>query len=124
MRPDKFGNSPSGVALKFMYALLDLKSNSTISKFTLALENYSYFLSKFAEVVKPGKYNFEKLEFTFNKSMLLNEKEMVDMAKESKGIISDETIIANHPWVKDPTKEIEQMKTESTDLIDFNQPPV
>lgn len=34
------------------------------------------------------------------------------MAQQSKGIISDETIIANHPWVDDVKAEQKRMARE------------
>ncbi len=107
------GNSPSQVALKVMYGLLDLKCNTAISKLTLSLEEFSWFATKFINMTKRKDYDYRLPEFTFNKSIILNEKEQADMARESKGIISDETLLAHHPLVNDPKKEIEAMKNDN-----------
>jgi hypothetical protein len=38
----------------------------------------------------------------------------------SKGIISDETIVSNHPWVTDTDAELKQLQKEKTaDLAQF-----
>ena len=31
---------------------------------------------------------------------------------KSVGVLSDETLVANHPWVDDPQKELERKKEE------------
>ena len=52
--------------------------------------------------------------------MITNDTESVNMAQASKGIISDETVIANHPWVEDVTGELERLREqESIDLARY-----
>lgn len=109
---DKYGNSPSGIALKFMYSGLDLKSNIAINELRPALENTAEFLQTYFAKVARKDLALDGFSATFNKSMLVNDKEIVDMARESKGIISDKTIISNHPWVNNPDEEIKQMEEE------------
>ena len=43
---------------------------------------------------------------------MVNESEVINDCRASVGIISQETIIANHPWVKDSKKELEQVQQE------------
>lgn len=42
----------------------------------------------------------------------MNESEIIDNCTKSQGLISDETIIANHPWVNDPQVEMECLKKQ------------
>ena len=44
--------------------------------------------------------------------MISNDLENAQIAMDSKDIITDETIIKNHPWVENPTLEIEAMKKQ------------
>ncbi|OJT77773.1 Phage portal protein, SPP1 Gp6-like [Clostridioides difficile] len=59
--------------------------------------------------------------------MIINEAEKIDMAAKSTGIVSDETIVSNHPWVEDVNDELERLKKqedtqkEYDDLIPNNQ---
>ena len=113
MKADKFGNSPSGIALKFMYALLDLKANVIIRKLDLALDDVSYFVAFYLKEIEKegaGDYDFEGLEYTFNKNIPINEAEKIQNLKNSVGLISDETIIAEHPYVDDPALEMEKLE--------------
>jgi hypothetical protein len=52
--------------------------------------------------------------------MLLNEFELVGMALQSKGVISDETIVANHPWVDDPAEEIKKLDKQKEGYINLD----
>ena len=49
---------------------------------------------------------------------MLNESEVIDNCSKSVGILSDETIISQHPWVTDVKGEIERKKTEKQENLD------
>jgi hypothetical protein len=42
----------------------------------------------------------------------MNESEVIDNCQKSVGILSDETIIGQHPWVDDPAAEIERLEKQ------------
>lgn len=113
-KTDKFGNSPSGIALKFMYSLLDLKADKTERKFKRALKEFLWFVAVYLKYKEKESFDYNSLQIIFNKSMLINESEKIDSAQKSKGIISDETIAANHPWADDPKKEMERIKDQGS----------
>lgn len=48
----------------------------------------------------------------FNRDILINESESIDNCAKSVGIISDETIVAMHPWVDDPAAELERLEKQ------------
>ncbi|MCD8637698.1 phage portal protein, partial [Clostridioides difficile] len=47
----------------------------------------------------------------------INEAEKIDMAAKSTGIVSDETIVSNHPWVEDVNDELERLKKQKEESI-------
>lgn len=116
---DKFGSAPSGVALKFMYAGLDLKCNSLESEFKFGFENLLYFINIYLSEDNQGTYKDIDLEIIFNRDMEINEAEVIENCQKSKGIVSDETIIANHPWVKDIEIEKETLEKEQQESMPF-----
>lgn len=123
IKTDKFGNSPSGIALKFLFHLLDLKSNIMARKFAFAVKKFCWFLTEYLAL--SGEYTapahaIDTVKVTFTKSMLTNELELTQMALSSKGVISDETIIANHPWVDNVQDEKEKMTEEQEARIDLD----
>ena len=44
--------------------------------------------------------------------MLMNEAEIIENINKSIGILSDETLVSQHPWVDDPQAELERKKAE------------
>lgn len=110
---DKFGNAPSGIALKFLYSLLDLKSDTLERKFRVGLQELIWFLCEYLEMSgDTHEHDYKSVDYTFKRSVMSNDLENADIAQKSKGIISDETIINNHPWVDDAELEQERIKKE------------
>ncbi|MGG0794653.1 phage portal protein [Brevibacillus laterosporus] len=48
----------------------------------------------------------------FNRDILINETDAITNAKDSVGILSDETIVANHPWTTNAQEELARRKKE------------
>ncbi|MEF2627727.1 MAG: phage portal protein, partial [Agathobaculum butyriciproducens] len=49
---------------------------------------------------------------TWTRNMVQNDLETAQIAQQSVGIISDRTILANHPWVDDAENEQKQLEKE------------
>lgn len=118
--PDVIGSAPSGVALTNLYSLLDMKASILERKFTLALREFVWFIQEYCKLANKGEFDYRDITFTFNKLLLMNETEIVDMAQKSSGIISQQTILENHPWVKDATLEAERLKQEQQELMNMH----
>ncbi|WP_125665883.1 phage portal protein [Paenibacillus baekrokdamisoli] len=109
---DKFGSSPSGIALRFLYADLDLDANDIENEFQAGLEQLLWFVDKHIANTIGTDYSDVSVDFIFNRDMMINETEAVNNVKSSVGIISDETLIANHPFVTDPADELARMEKQ------------
>lgn len=121
---DKFGSAPSGVALKFLFSGLDLKNNQIESEFKRSFNRLIDFVYKYFET-KNQSLQKEKVEIVFARDIPLNETETIQNCNNSRDIISEETIIANHPWVRDVGKEIEKLKKEREETGEsFNKAPI
>ncbi|MBB6622242.1 phage portal protein [Clostridium gasigenes] len=116
---DKFGSAPSGVALKFMYSGLDLKCNALEVEFKMSIEILLYFVNHYLSVNGDGTYKEEDVEIIFNRDMGINETEVITNCNNSKGTISDKTIIANHPWVKNIEEEEERLEKQNKVNLPF-----
>lgn len=126
---DKFGNSPSGVALKFLYADLDMDANIIETEFQASLEQLRWFIDVHIANTTGADYSGEAADFIFNRDILINETDVITNAKNSVGIISDETIVANHPWTVDARDELDRVKKQNEEDLarvqeysDFSQP--
>lgn len=112
MKTDKFGNSPSGVALKFLYSLLDLKASVMERKFRKAVKRLLWFATEYINILDKKDYDSTTVQVTFRRTMITNDKEDVEIGAQSKGVISDETIVANHPWVENVSEELGRLQAE------------
>ncbi len=105
--PQNFGNS-SGVALKYLYSLLELKVGFMETEFRISFNRLVRAILRFY-----GRTS-EKLEQRWTRTSVTNDSELADIAQKSKNVISDETIVRNHPWVENTELELERLKEQRT----------
>jgi SPP1 family phage portal protein len=111
------GNSPSGIALKFLYSGLDLKDNKLEDSFKWSFEQQMYFINKYLEVTKRGSAKQDKeINIIFNRDIAINESATITDCQNSMGVISQETIIENHPWTKDYKTEKARIDKENKSI--------
>jgi len=91
---------------------LDLKCNALEEWFKWGFEQLLYFVNKYLEITKQPVSDKE-ITIVFNRDIAVNESQAIADCLNSKGIISDRTIIANHPWVEDVEEEIKQIQEEN-----------
>lgn len=105
---ENFGNA-SGVALKFFYRKLELKAGLTQVEFEKGFNKLIRVIMKFLKIADWDK---KVITQTWTRNMISNDLENAQIAVESKDIISDETIVKNHPWVENAETEMEKIKTQ------------
>lgn len=110
----EFGNI-SGVALKFVYNLLELKGGLTETEFRLGFGKLVRMIAK--HLNKPIK----KLTQTWTRNMITNDTETADIASSSVDVISRRTILSNHPWVEDVDQEVKQIEEETKKRVEEQQ---
>ena len=122
---DKFGSSPSGASLEFLYTLLDLKASMMERKFRRSVKRLLWFVTEYVNMEHGKTYSSESISVTFRKNMVQNTHEIVDTLKASRDMISDETIVALHPMIESPTDEyqrlVDQRKNEASSTIDLTK---
>lgn len=124
--PVNFGNS-SGVALGFLYSLLELKAGLQETEFKLGFGRFIRCICRLMKI--PIKDDV--ITQTWTRTSVKNDLELSQIAQQSVGIISQETIIAHHPWVEDPEGElalVEKQKQKELEQADpyyeaFQQKP-
>lgn len=109
---DKYGNNPSGIALRFLYSGLDLKCNHMEVEFKQAFEQLIYFINIYLAETGQGNFQDEKIDIIFNRDVTINETETINNIVNSMDILSLETLIGQHPWVNDVERELERVKAE------------
>lgn len=107
----ELGNA-SGTAINFRYMDLDADCAALAAEFQSTFHQMKLFLDVGLQL--SGKGNFTKQEFSiiFNMDLPVNEADIINNAKNSKGLISDKTIRENHPWVDDEEEEAKRLEEE------------
>ena len=105
------GNT-SGVAIRLRYSDLDMNCAAIGNEFSASLENLLYFINIDAAARHIGNFDGMTATFVFNTDVSVNEAETIQMCADSKDMLSQRTILANHPWVKSVDDEIERIDEE------------
>lgn len=116
-KDDRLGGTPNELNIRSMYADIDLDSNAMETEFQSSLENLIDFVNLYLGI-EPESV----LDIIFDRDVLINETQTIENCAKSVGILSDETIISMHPWVKDPKKELERIKSQKeNEMLDYNE---
>ena len=115
---ERFGGDKSGVALRFLYADLDMDANILETEFQASLEQLRWFIDKHIYNTTGRDYSSETVDIIFSRDININETEVINNARASVGIISDETIVANHPWVTNVQAELERIRRQREEELD------
>ena len=105
--PQNFGNS-SGVALSFLYSLLELKAGLQETEFRPSFGRFIRCVCRILNI----SIKDDTITQTWTRTSVRNDQELAAIAQISKGNISDETIMKNHPWVENLELEKQRMKEQ------------
>lgn len=111
-KDDRLAGTPNQMNIQSMYCDIDLDANAMETELQAAFEDILWFVNTYLTSTGKGSYDNEEITVIFNRDILINESEAIDNCAKSVGIISDETIVAMHPWVDDPTAELEKLKEQ------------
>lgn len=122
-KDDRLSGNPNQMNIQSMYSDIDLDANDMETELQSAFDEILWFVNAYFANAGAGDFTGEEVNVIFNRDILINETEAIENCKASVGILSDETIIGQHPWIDDPQKEMErleeQKKKEQEDM--FNQ---
>lgn len=100
-----FGNA-SGVALKFLYSLLELKAGLAETEFKLGFGEFIRAICKYLNI------ECKSIIQTWTRTAVTNDTDLANICSSSVGVISNKTILKNHPFVEDADAEEKQIKRE------------
>lgn len=112
---DKDIRDTSGVALRFIYADLDMDCVDWGGEVKWSLMKLIWFMQQ--DIIHSTGKDYKDVEYdiVFNTDIIINESETVLNCMNSVGIVSAKTIAANHPWTLDADKEMQALKKETTE---------
>ncbi len=111
-KDDRLSGNPNQMNIQSMYSDIDLDANDMETEFQAAFEEILWFVNAHFANTGKGDFDGERVDVIFNRDILINETEAIENCSKSVGILSDETIIGQHPWIDDPKKEMERLKKQ------------
>lgn len=99
-------DATSGEAMKFLYALLELKAGLMETEFRHG------FNELVRAILHSQGQQTDTIIQTWTRTAIRNDAELVDMCSKSEGIISRKTILKNHPFVESVEDEEKQLEKE------------
>ena len=109
---DDWGRAASGVALKFQYAMFYLKINGIVPEIRRAMKEFFRFAVEDWNRANGTNWDWKKIQITLNTNGITDDLETMQIIRESKGIVSEKTLLGKHPFVEDVNSEMEQIERE------------
>lgn len=114
-KDDRMANNPNQMNISSMYSDIDLDANQIEVEFQATLEQLVEFYHAYRGLSNATAP--KDVEFIFNRMTPVNEGEVINNCKASIGILSNETIVANHPWTANTAEELERLQQERLQMM-------
>ena len=111
---DKIGTA-SGVAMKFLYADLDLDCSGIEGAFAEGFDKMVRFIGLFYSLMGRGDFADARAEIILNRDIIISETDAVEQCAGSAGLLSKRTVLENHPWVVNVEEELGRLKSEAAE---------
>lgn len=111
-KDDRIGGNANQMNIQSMYSDIDIDANDTETEYQAAFEDILWFVNAHLANTGQGDFEHEDVTVIFNRDILINESEAIANCQSSVGILSDETIVGQHPWVDDPQLELGRLEKQ------------
>ncbi len=108
-------NAPNQMNIQAMYSDILLDARRMELEFQSALEDVLYFVTIFLSV---KGVQVKDVTFIFDKDLPINIGEVIEQCRASVGIVSRETLLEQHPFVRDTEEELERIRKEEEAQVD------
>lgn len=111
-KDDKLSGNPNQMNIQSMYSDIDLDANGMETEYQASFMDLLWFLCAHLKNAGEGDFRPEHVRVVFNRDMMMNETEIIAGCRASVGLLSTESIVAQHPWTEDVKAEIERLAKE------------
>lgn len=118
-KDDRLGSNANEMNIKSMYSDIELDANGMETEYQAAFEELIWFITCHISNTGGGDFENEPYELIFNRDILISESSAIADCRNSMGVISNETIVANHPWVDDVQGELDRLAAEKEANLDL-----
>lgn len=117
-KEERMDGDPNQMNIESMYTDIDLDVDGMESEFQAGFENLQWFIDKYLEETGKGNFMDEDIDFIFNRDIFINEEAKITSCVQSLQVISRESVVEQHPWVKNALKEMDRISAEKQEELD------
>lgn len=118
-KDERLGGNPNQMNIQSMYSDIDLDANGMETELQAALEELLWFVNHDFANRGLGDFTDTAVQLVFNRDMLINESESIENCAKSVGLLSNETLVEQHPWVNDVELELSRLQAEREQGNDY-----
>lgn len=111
-KEERMDGDPNQMNIESMYTDIDLDVNGMETEFQAGFEELKWFIDQYLINQNCGNFTESSVEFIFNRDIFINEDAKIDNCVKSVGVISNQTILARHPWVTNVQHEMQQIEED------------
>ena len=111
MSDESFAGNASGVAIKYKTLPMENVVSIKERKFKKGLQHRIELIFNLI-AKKSSAYDWRGIDITFTRNLPTNDAEIASMVSTLSGIVSDETLLAQIPFVEDIQNEIDKVQEE------------
>ena len=111
-KDERFSGNPNQMNIQSMFSDLDNDADEAETEYQAAMEDVIWFVRTYLAGTGQGNFEGQQVEIIFNRDAIINESEKIGNCQKSMEMLSHETVIENHPWVRNVQKEIGRMEKE------------
>jgi SPP1 family phage portal protein len=120
-KDDRMAGNPNQMNILSMYSDIDLDASGMETEWQASFEDLLFFVNAHLANTGQGDFSGEEIEIVFDRNMIMNENEKIQGVMASVGLLSEKTLMSQHPYVIDVEKEIEAVTKEKQQQIDEYQ---
>lgn len=109
---DKSYRSLNELNVKAMYSDICLDANDFETEWQAAFVDVLWFVKMYCYNMGLGDFRREDWRLIFNRDIMVNESEVIANCVKSRDVISDQLILAQHPWVNDVQGELRRLEQQ------------
>ena len=119
MSDENFASNASGVAIKFK--LLGTENLVAIKerKFKRGIQQRLELMSAINSILREG-FDWRAINIIFTRNIPSNDVDIANMVNSLKDLVSEETLLAQIPFVEDVQEELERLKKEREESKELN----
>lgn len=109
---DRAYRAANEMNIKSMYSDICLDANDLETEWQASFTELLWFVKRYLALSGQGDFLSCGWRLIFNRDIMIDESEAIDNCLKSVGLLSEKSVIAQHPWVNDVENEMRRLAAQ------------